>query len=148
MDAPERNVNPDNLTREEYRVIRDEGYEREGSWLTTREALVEIQKILARSGDPENVATVLRALRGPDDQDEEVKHETTMKIRHAAMGYEAGQLFGQAVDGRVSNKVLTAKQIGGTYPALPHFVWTTRRAADILGILEMEEGEEKGYGGL
>lgn len=79
-----------NLTHAEYLDLRRDGVPK----LTLREALIEIQKVIARTANIGDLAMVLRALRGPDDDDSSVKFVSTVPIRCNALGYDVGSHFG------------------------------------------------------
>lgn len=97
--------------------------------LNVREALKEIAKILARSREPNQVAIVLRAMRGPDNEDYVAKSAGTMPIRLEAFGEETAGMFGEVSNSRYGpDRVETCE--------LVHWRVATHHAAELLGLYQ------------
>lgn len=98
--------------------------------LTLREALLGIQRVLAQAKDPNGVAIVLRAMRGPDNQNSLAKEAATMPIRNDAMGLVA-QHFGD-----VYATSWNQQEIDLSRKTVPHWWESVMAAGCRLGLVE------------
>lgn len=99
---------------------------------TLRESLDAIAKIIMHSNTTE-IAHVLRAMRGPDNENGNWKQVTTVPIRYTAFG-DVGGVFGNCWYEKwgTESQNAIAEALGSGQ--LKHFGYAIRRAARALGL--------------
>ena len=105
-----------------------------------QEVLDSISKALRElpQAAAQDIWDILTALRGPDDEDEEVKQATTAVIRNAALGYLSVQRMGAVYNLEDVVRLSGEGRFG-------HFASHVRRAAAALDleVVEVEAVEEE-----
>ncbi|HYE77074.1 MAG TPA: hypothetical protein VEI97_03725 [bacterium] len=90
--------------------------------------VIEAVRDATAAGQGATVAALLRALPGPDTNNEAVKNRTISKIRAAIFGEQVGGIFGST-----NTQPFTKEDLDAAQQVSPHFAERVRKAAQALG---------------